>query len=193
MLYGYARVSTGGQSLGLGDQLAALVRAGVPESAIVTEVASGAAARPLLEGLVAGSARGDEIVVARLDRLGRSMTQLAALVSDLDARGVGVRSLADGLDSRSTGGRLLLHILAAAAQYERELLSERTRAALGEARRRGVRLGRPRKLGPLEVRAIIAQLDAGLSVASAARAHHVSQSTLWTALRDVGWRRGEEK
>jgi len=167
-----------------------LVAAGVAENAVRVEVASGAGKRPELERLVAELECGDHLVVARLDRLGRSVGQLSALVHDLHTRGVLVVSCLDGLRSDTVGGRLLLHVLSAAAQYERELLSERTRGALAEAKRRGVHVGRPRRLGDVEMRAIIAQLEEGATVAELARSYHCSARTLWYELERVGWQRG---
>lgn len=140
--YGYARVSTLHQNLAL--QLDALVgRAGIPESRITTEYASGAVPRPKLEALVAKLKPGDVLTVWRLDRLGRSLQDLLALTERLHAREIELRSLAEGLCTATPHGRLVWSLLAAVAQYERELLAERRAAGIQSARARGKRLGRP--------------------------------------------------
>lgn len=191
-LHGYVRVSTSEQSLGLGEQLHRLVQWGIPEQQIVTDVASGKKNRKQLDELVSKLGAGDTLAVARLDRLGRSMCGIAALVAEIEERGASLVSVMDGLQSNGPAGNLLIHILGAAAQYEREILSERTSVALQEAKRRGVRLGRPPRLGPIEMKTIIGELEDGAKVAQLARKYHCDASTLWKRLREQGWRRGEK-
>ncbi len=89
---------------------------------------------------------GDVLVVARLDRLGRSLWELIDLVGELEGRGVGFRSLKESLDTTTAGGRLIFHVFGALAEFEREIIRERTMAGLESARARGRRGGRPRAL-----------------------------------------------
>lgn len=185
--WGYIRTSTGAQSLGRDAQWSALTRYNIPLGAhmvahdhIVQEVASGAAgtARPVLDAITARLKKGDILVVARLDRLGRSVRELAAFVEFASTRGVRLISVLDQVDTGSAHGRLLTHVLAAAAEYELELLRDRTRWAMRAARERGIHCGRPWSLGEVEVRAIRAQHAEGVTVAELARAYHVSESTV---------------
>ncbi|NTB04410.1 recombinase family protein [Agrobacterium tumefaciens] len=137
---GYARVSTVEQSLDL--QMSALRAAGCAD-VLTDEGYSGADfTRPGLTRLLGKLRRGDTIVVWRLDRLGRSLFELLKLVRDLNERGVEFRSLSESLDTGTPAGRLLLHVLASMAEFERSLISERTRAGMAAARARGSRIGR---------------------------------------------------
>src|SRR5205814_3803404 len=89
---------------------------------------------------------GDTLVVWRLDRLGRSLSQLIALMSELESKGVGFRSLTEQIDTTTSGGKLIFHIFGALAEFERNLIRERTMAGLSAARARGRQGGRPKKL-----------------------------------------------
>jgi DNA invertase Pin-like site-specific DNA recombinase len=142
-LLGYARVSTDDQDLTL--QLDSLTNLGINPSDIFTEKVSGAKTdRPELNACLAKLQQGDTLVVWRLDRLGRSMHHLVALIEELRNRGVGFRSVSDGLiDTTSPSGELIFHIFSALAQFERRLIQERTRAGLASARARGRLGGRP--------------------------------------------------
>ena len=140
MQIGYARVSTGDQNLDL--QRDALQKAGCDR--ILEDRASGAKApRPGLDAALDYVRRGDTLVVWRLDRLGRSLKDLIQLVGELDERGIGLRSLHESIDTTSSSGKLVFHIFGALAEFERNLIRERTRAGLQAARARG------RKGGPL--------------------------------------------
>ncbi|PBJ66882.1 DNA invertase, partial [Mycobacterium avium subsp. hominissuis] len=126
-LLGYARVSTSDQSLT--GQIDALRAAGCER--VWTDVASGARARrPGLDELVAAVVAGDTVVVTRLDRLGRSLPHLLGLVENLAAAGVGLRSLAEEIDTSSATGRLVLHVFGALAEFERGINHERTMGGL---------------------------------------------------------------
>lgn len=139
-LIGYARVSTAEQDLAA--QRSVLAAAGCTE--IVEETASGAdPARPELARLLARIRPGDTLVVARLDRLARSLAHLLAVIARLQARGAGFRSLADPIDTAGPSGTLILQILGAVAEFERALIRERTRAGLAAARAGGRRGGNP--------------------------------------------------
>ena len=142
-LVGYCRVSTEEQHLR--SQVDALKRAGVMPDLIFADKASGAKnERPGLSECLAVLRPGDILVVVRLDRLGRSMSHLVKTVEELAARGVGFRSLQDGaIDTTSATGKLVLGMFSALAQFERELIRERTLAGLKAARARGRKGGRP--------------------------------------------------
>jgi DNA invertase Pin-like site-specific DNA recombinase len=142
-LVGYARVSTDDQDLTL--QTDSLIGLGVAQDDIFTDKVSGAkTVRPGLSACLAKLQQGDTLVVWRLDRLGRSMHHLVELIEELRNRGVGFRSVSDGLiDTTSPSGELIFHIFSALAQFERRLIQERTRAGLVSARARGRLGGRP--------------------------------------------------
>src|ERR687889_660183 len=140
---GYARVSTGEQTLHL--QLDALRAANCGK--IFEETASGAKAeRLLLKEALAYARPGDTLVVWRLDRLGRSLKDLIETVADLATRGIGFKSLTEQIDTTTSGGKLIFHVFGALAEFERDLIRERTNAGLAAARERGRTGGRPKKL-----------------------------------------------
>lgn len=143
-LTGYSRISTGDQDASL--QIDALKKAGCKR--IFTDTASGSKAnRPELDRMLDQLRVGDVVVVWRLDRLGRSVKNLVELIADFDKIGVGFRTLSgETIDTTTSGGRLIFHVFAALAQFERELIVERTFAGLAAARARGRVGGRPRAL-----------------------------------------------
>ena len=142
-LVGYARVSSADQNLDL--QQDALKRAGC--SRVFKDKASGAKTeRPGLDAALDYARSGDTLVVWRLDRLGRSLPHLLSTVSDLENRGVGFKSLQEAIDTTTSGGRLVFQIFGALAEFERNIIQERTQAGLVAARARGRRGGRPPKL-----------------------------------------------
>lgn len=140
MNIGYARVSKDIQDLE--RQVSALEAAGCER--IVREYKSGAKVRPELEGLLSTIQAGDTLVICKLDRFGRSLIDLLGKIENLVSRGIGFRSLGDSFDITTANGRLMLHVLAAVAEYERELIRERVRDGLRQARANGSRLGRPK-------------------------------------------------
>jgi DNA invertase Pin-like site-specific DNA recombinase len=143
MLVGYARVSTPDQSLNL--QRDALKKTGCKR--IFSDVAGGAGVeRPGLAKALEYVRRGDTLVVWKLDRFGRSLRDLVESVNALKERKVGFRSLQEALDTTTSGGRLVFHVFAALAEFERDLIRERTQAGLKAARARGRMGGRPRIL-----------------------------------------------
>jgi DNA invertase Pin-like site-specific DNA recombinase len=144
MNIGYARVSTEEQNLDL--QLQALEAAGCGKIFEDHGISGAAAERPGLAGALATAREGDVLTVWKLDRLGRSLPHLISVITGLRDAGIGFRSLQEQIDTTSAGGRFYLHILAALAEFERELIGERTKAGMASARRRGVHIGRPRKL-----------------------------------------------
>ncbi|TQI75339.1 DNA invertase Pin-like site-specific DNA recombinase [Bosea sp. AK1] len=137
---GYARVSTYEQNLDL--QLAALQAAGCSEVFTDHGVSGASFDRPGLADLLTALEPSDMLVVWRLDRLGRSLVELVRLISELGARQVEFHSLSEAIDTSSPGGRLLFHLLAAMAEFERSLISERTRAGMAAAQARGKHVGR---------------------------------------------------
>lgn len=145
MQYGYTRTSTKDKQ---DDDLQrrALIDAGVDDTQIFSDQVSGSKAAQTRSGWSHLDERlrdGDELVVWRIDRIGRSMIDVITTVNALVERGVAVRSLADGIDPSSREGRLMLSLMATFAEYERELIQERVQAGVDAARARGVRFGRP--------------------------------------------------
>lgn len=143
MLIGYARVSTTDQNLDA--QIDALNQAGCKK--IYTDKASGAHTerKGLLEALEYLRA-GDVLVVKKLDRLGRSIKQLIELITELNEKKIGFKSLTENIDTTTSGGKLIFHIFSALAEFERDIIRERTKAGLDAARKRGRKGGRPREI-----------------------------------------------
>lgn len=143
MRIGYARVSTHDQNLDL--QKDALKKAGCEK--IIVDVASGKKTRRSgLEQILEMLRKGDRLVVWRLDRLGRSLKHLIELMTELEQRGIGFHSLQEAIDTTSPGGKLVFHIFGALAEFERNLIRDRTKAGLEAARARGRKGGRPKRL-----------------------------------------------
>lgn len=176
---GYARVSTGDQSLGL--QQEALGNAGVKPEYIHTDVTGGANfERPGLDRALDRLREGDALVVWRLDRLGRSLKDLIETVNELAERGIGFKSLTEAIDTTTSGGRLIFHIFGALAEFEREIIRERTMAGLNTARARGRYGGRPRAMDERKIRMAKSMLaDQNNTVADVCEALNVSRSTLY--------------
>src|SRR5215467_1615175 len=141
MLIGYARVSTQDQTLDL--QTDALTRDGCEK--IFTDTTSGAKSeRPGLQDAMDHLRAGDTLEVWRLDRLGRTLKHLIATITDLSDKGIGFKSLQEHMDTTTSGGKLIFHIFGALAEFEREVIKERTNAGLIAARARGKLGGRPK-------------------------------------------------
>lgn len=156
-LIGYARVSTDEQILDL--QLDALRKEGVLEDNLYAEHVSGVSARrPMLELALMDARPGDTFIVWKLDRLGRSITDLYKKVEDLEKRGIAFRSLRDYIDTKSAAGKLMFGMLALMAQFERDQTVERTKAGMAAARARGKKPGQPRKMPPKGDKKLEAQL-----------------------------------
>ncbi len=183
MNIGYARVSTGEQTLDL--QLDALAKAGCGK--VFEETASGAKAeRPVLNDVLAYLRPGDTLVVWRLDRLGRSLKHLIETVAALAERGIGFKSLTEQIDTTTPGGKLVFHVFGALAEFERDLTRERTHAGLAAARARGRTGGRPRALAdPKQLALARALYDGGQAdVATICATLGISRATLSRALKD---------
>lgn len=187
MKIGYARVSTRDQKADL--QVDALKQAGCER--IYQDIASGAkSARPELDKLLAHVRPGDAVVIWKLDRLGRSLKHLVELVGELAERKVGLQSLNDPIDTTHAQGRLVFNLFASLAEFERELIRERTQAGLSAARARGRIGGRPKGLpAKAEATAMAAETlyrEGRLSVSAIGEKLHISKSTLYCYLRHRG-------
>jgi len=185
MQIGYARVSTDEQTLDL--QLDALKAAGCER--LFTDQVSGAKAdRPGLQQAIDQLCAGDTLVVWRLDRLGRSLRHLIETVQALAQRGVGFKSLTETIDTTNSSGKLIFHIFGALAEFERDLIRERTQAGLAAARARGRKGGHPRvkSLSDPKQLALARRLyaDKETPVGELARMFKVSRSTFYRYLAD---------
>lgn len=180
-LIGYARVSTADQDMAM--QIEALDKAGCHR--VFRDVASGAKSdRTGLDEALAFLRPGDTLVVWKLDRLGRSLPHLVQTVEALHERGVGFRSLTEAIDTTTPSGELVFHLFAVLAQFERNLIRERTKAGIKVAAARGRRGGRREVLTPEKLnRARKLINEKGLTVRAAAAAIKVGKSTLYDALR----------
>jgi DNA invertase Pin-like site-specific DNA recombinase len=178
----YARVSTKGQDPKA--QIEAALTRGIPAKHIIVETASGVRHdRPQLRQLLARLERGDVLVTYKLDRLARSLHHLLGVLQDLDARGIGFETL-DGVSTRGATGRLTLSVLGAVAQFERDLMLERTMAGLNAARAEGRVGGRRRVLKPQDLEAARRHMTEGkLKAREVARMFGVSERSLWRNLR----------
>jgi len=182
-LIGYARVSTADQTLAL--QHDALRSAGCDH--VFEDRASGAKAdRPGLTEAIAYVWRGDTVVVWKLDRLGRSMAHLIETVRRLETKGIGFRSLTEGVDTTTPGGTLVFHLFGALAQFERDLIRERTSAGLRAAEARGRKGGRKPVVTPDKLVRARALLATGLTVREAAARVKVGKTALYEALASLG-------
>ena len=182
MLIGYARVSTLDQSLAL--QQDALTVAGCEQ--LYTDTVSGSVTeRPGLTQALSHLRPGDTLVVWRLDRLGRSLPHLIETVAQLQQRGVGFRSLQEQIDTTTSGGKLIFHVFGALAEFERDLIRERTHAGLAAARARGRLFGRPKVLTPQQVKQLrsLAQDDRN-TVAEICQTLGISKATYYRYLPD---------
>ena len=156
MKIGYARVSTSDQHLYMQED--ALKSEGCQQ--IFHDIASGAKTeRPGLEEALAYAREGDAIIVWKLDRLGRSVQHLIQTIKGLSDKGIGFKSLQENIDTTTSGGKLIFHIFSALAEFERDLIQERTRAGLKAARARGRMGGRPPLLKPDQVKKMLARYD----------------------------------
>lgn len=176
MNYGYARVSTDGQSVDA--QLEALSAAGADK--VYREVASGARTdRAQLKRLLAALEAGDVLIVTRLDRLARSNRDLHNILHAIAAKGAMLRSLAEAwADTTTPAGRLLLTVLGGLAEFERDLIRSRTGEGRQRAKARGVKLGPKFKLTPHQRREALERKENGETLTDIARSYNVSHSTI---------------
>lgn len=182
MLVGYARVSTPTQSLDL--QIKALKEAGCDK--IFTDIASGAkAARPGLKDAEMVLREGDALVVWKLDRLGRSIQHLIESINNLKEKGIGFLSLQEAIDTQTSGGKLVFHIFSALAEFERDLIRERTNAGLEAARARGKKGGRPKAMVQPKRIKLLKQMhaDPSYSIGDICKTFDISRSTCYRYLK----------
>ena len=176
-LVGYARVSTEEQNLDM--QRHALILAGVHPDAIFEEILSGASARrPQRDLLLKRLRPGMSVVVWKLDRISRSLLDLLTFMKKLEEAQVGFRSLQDAIDTTTPAGRVMLAMLGAFAQFERDLIAERTRSGVKRAKERGVRFGQPTRFTPEKVAEAEALIRAGLSIKAVAKRLDFSVATI---------------
>ncbi len=178
--YGYARISTQDQTLNL--QKDALEKSGCEH--IFTEVASGKnAQRKVLNECLQILKEGDTLVVWRLDRLGRSVRDLVNIIGELDKKGINFESLTEKIDTHSNTGKLIFHVFAALAEFERNLIRERTFAGLAAAKARGRIGGRRPKLDAKQAKKILKEIQANtLSITAIAQNHQVSRTTIYSLI-----------
>ena len=181
MNIGYARVSTSSQELGLQED--ALMAADCKQ--IFTDTASGVASnRNGLEQALSYARDGDTIVVWRLDRLGRSIQHLIQTVKELQERNIGFKSLQENIDTTTSGGKLVFHIFGALAEFERDLIKERTMAGLKAARARGHFGGRPKLLTVQQIRRILELYKEGNStVAEICKIYNISSKSFYNYIK----------
>ena len=182
MKIGYARVSTDEQSLNL--QLDALQNVGC-EKIYKDEGVSGVQVqREGLDETMSSLKEGDTLIVWRLDRLGRSLHHLIETINDLKDRGIGFTSLNEAINTNTAGGELLFHVMGALAQFERRLISERSKAGMAAAKRRGKHVGRPLSLTTEQLNHAKEMVSKGLqTISGMAQLYGVNRTTLHRALR----------
>jgi DNA invertase Pin-like site-specific DNA recombinase len=182
LLIGYARVSTTDQTLNL--QQDALTKAGCTK--IFTDTASGAnTERKGLDDAISYVRAGDTLVVWRLDRLGRSLQHLIETITALHNRGIGFRSLTEQIDTTTSGGKLIFHIFGALAEFERDLIRERTQAGLQAARSRGQHGGRPKVLSPKKLAMLHAlYADRNNSVNDICKTLNISRTSFYRYIKE---------
>lgn len=190
MIVGYARVSTFEQTLDL--QRDALTAGGCER--LFTDTLSGARSdRPGLDEVIDYVRAGDVLVVWKLDRLGRSLKYLIEVMTKLNERRIGFRSLTEQIDTTTPGGKLIFHIFGSLAEFERDLIRERTQAGLAAARARGRQGGRPKKLGTPGKIAMARSLyaDQNNSIDDICKTLGISRATLYRHVAPIGKPDGE--
>jgi DNA invertase Pin-like site-specific DNA recombinase len=192
MLVGYARVSTIDQTPDL--QYDALSKVGCTK--IFTDTASGAQAeRKGLTDALSFVRPGDTLVVWKLDRLGRSLKDLITRITELETRKIGFKSLTEQIDTTTSGGKLIFHIFGALAEFERDIIRERTNAGLEAARTRGKLGGRPKALSPEKIKlARKLYADTNTSVAEICKMLGISRFTLQRYVKsEPQWDKGTKR
>lgn len=171
MQYIYSRVSTEKQAAE--NQTTNLLKL-YPQAEVIEEVATSSKTRPILNDLISRLMQGDTLIIAALDRLGRRLVETVTLIEELHARGIALVSVREGLDYSTPAGKLVIQVICAVAELERNIISERTKAALQAKKNKGIKLGRKHTYGA-ETRAEIKRLcSLGLSYAETARRVGVS-------------------
>ncbi len=184
MKIGYARVSTEDQNLDL--QIKALKRVNCDRIFTDHGQSGFGFKRQGLEAAIADLGTGDTLIVWRLDRLGRSLSRLVQFMDELGRRGIEFQSLNENIDTATSGGRLMFHMMAALAEFERSLISERTRAGMAAARDRGRPIGRPRVLTQqMAIEAYCAIHCKNRSTKEVADIFQISRRTLRRRLQEI--------
>ncbi|GAA4091679.1 recombinase family protein [Zhongshania borealis] len=185
MYIGYARVSTADQQTDL--QIDALTNAGCI-NIYQESVSSVSKSRPQLEECLRCLRKGDTLIVWRLDRLGRSLKDLVTIIGELEGREVGFRSLTESIDTTTPSGRLIFHIFGSLAEFERNLIRDRTLAGLAAARARGRKGGRRPKMTTRDIQKAAAMLsDPKITKSDVAAHFNVSRVTLNASLRRTSY------
>ena len=183
MLIGYARVSTDDQNLDLQRDALRLIGC---EKIYEDRISGAKAARPGLTMALEVARAGDILTVWRLDRLGRSLHDLIQLGRRLDETGIGLMSVQEKIDTNSSGGRLVFHMFGALAEFERNLIRERTQAGLNAARARGCKGGRPKVLEPTKRRlAVELYAEKKHTIAEICRLMGISKPTLYNYIAEA--------
>lgn len=184
-VFGYARVSTSNQSID--QQISALIDAGVNEKNIIRDegVSGTRQQRPGLDALLAQLRPGDTIKVWKLDRLGRSMAHIASLIEKFKNDNITLVSITDGIDTSTSAGRMMAGMVITMAEYERELISERTTASLQKARENGRVGGRTRVMDEKLARRVLALVDSGHSPAEVATVLGKSRPTGYRYVKEA--------
>jgi len=180
MKIGYARTSTDDQTTAL--QLAALEKAGCTKIFEDKGISGTIKKRPALTRCLAALESGDTLTVWKLDRLGRSLRDLIDHLDDLRARGVRLQSITEAIDTETQTGRAMWQFVGVLAELERSMITERTRAGVKEAQKRGVTFGRKPKLTPAQIKHAQQQIDKGERAQDVAALLNVGRVTLYRAL-----------
>lgn len=183
-LVGYARVSTADQSLRM--QIEALMKYGVREKDIYSESISGVKEnRPALDAALRQVREGDTLVVWKLDRIARSINNLLDVMNELEDKGVKFRSITEGVETETPTGKMILFVMGALAQFERDLIVERTRAGVAAARERGVKFGADFKLKPKDMPKVWELVNVKAKTRkSVAKQYGVSEQTISRRLKE---------
>lgn len=181
MKVGYARVSTEDQNPAL--QLAALKKAGCKAIHKDEGISGATTKRPALQRCLKALQPGDTLIVWKLDRLGRSLRDLIAMLDDFKQQGIKFRSLTEAIDTETPTGRAMWQMIGVLAELERSLIAERTRAGLKAARARGVKVGRKPKLSAQQVAHARKLVETGEPVPQVAKLLSVDRATIYRALQ----------
>lgn len=179
MLIGYARVST--QDQNLDAQTDELTKAGC-EKNYSDKISGTTEERAGLDELLEFARSGDVLVVCRLDRLGRTLKKLILMVEELEKKGIGFKSLRENIDTTTAGGRLIFHVFGALAEFERALISERTKSGLTAAKARGRCGGRTRLMDDSKIQQAKALYQSQIPILEICRTLGVSKGTLYRSL-----------
>ncbi|WP_322277037.1 recombinase family protein [Methylicorpusculum sp.] len=180
-IIGYARTSTDDQTTAM--QLAALKKAGCTKIFEDKGISGTVRKRPALDACLAALEHGDTLIVWKLDRLGRSLRDLIDMLDDLRSQGVRFQSITESIDTETPTGRAMWQLIGVLAELERSLITERTKAGVKEAQKRGVKFGRKPKLTPAQIKHARQQIDKGERVQDVAALLNVDRTTLYRWLK----------